>query len=42
MEYLFYYMPLTPHKIWQEKGQENTTNFGQNKFFEVKTELQHN
>ena len=42
MKYLFYYMPPTPNKMWQNKGQQNTTNFGQNKSsFFVKTELQH-
>ena len=30
MEYLFYYMPPTPEKIWEDKGQQNTANFGQN------------
>ena len=26
-------MPPTPNKIWENKGQQNTANFGQNKFF---------
>ena len=33
MEYLFYYMPPTPNKIWEDKGQQNTENFGQNASF---------
>ena len=33
MEYLFYYVPPTPNKIWQDKGQQNTANFGQNLSF---------
>ena len=41
MEYLFYYMSPTPNKMWEDKGQQNTANFGQNTSFFVKTELQH-
>ena len=33
MEYLFYYMPQTPNKIWKDKGLQNTANFGQNTSF---------
>ena len=33
MEYLFYYMSPTPNKIGQDKGQQNTANFGQNTSF---------
>ena len=33
MEHLFYYMPPTPNKIWQDKGQQNIANFGQNTSF---------
>ena len=33
MDYLFYYMPQTPRKIWQDKGQQNTANVGQNTIF---------
>ena len=41
MEYLFYYMPPTPNKIWEERDKQNTENFDQNTIFFVKTELQH-
>ena len=41
MEYLFYYTPPTPNKMWEDKGQQNTANFGQNTSFFVKTELHH-
>ena len=30
MDYLFYYMPLTPNKVSEDEGYQNTTNFGQN------------
>ena len=30
MEYLFCYMPPTPNKIWEDKGKQNTANFGRN------------
>ena len=30
MEYLFYYMPPTPNKIWEDKDLQNTGNFGDN------------
>ena len=33
MEYLFYYMPPTPNKIWEEKDEQNTENFGQSTSF---------
>ena len=33
MEYLFYYRPPTPDKIWKDKDQRNTANFGQNTCF---------
>ena len=39
MEYLFYYMPPTLNKIWENKDQQNTVNFAQNTIFFVKTEL---
>ena len=40
MEYLFYYMPPTPSKIWEEKDEQNTENFGQStSFFFVKKYL---
>ena len=29
MEYLFYYMPPTLNKIWENKDQQNTVNFAQ-------------
>ena len=32
MEYYFHYMASTPNKNWEDKGQQNTGNFGQNKF----------
>ena len=28
MKYLFYYMPPIPNKIWEDKGKQNTANFG--------------
>ena len=31
MEYLFYYMPPKPNKIWEDK--DRTANFGQNTSF---------
>ena len=31
MEYLLYYMPSTPSKIWKDK--QNTANFGHNTSF---------
>ena len=33
MEYLFYYIPPTPNKIWEDKDYKTTANFGQNKSF---------
>ena len=30
MEYLFYYMPPTPNKIWEDKDEQDTAKFGQN------------
>ena len=30
---MFYYMPPTSNKIWEDKDQKNTKNFGQNKSF---------
>ena len=33
MGYLFYYMPPTPNQIWEDKGYQNTANFGQNTSF---------
>ena len=39
MEYLFYYMPPTPNKIWEDKGKENTSQ--QKFFFFVKIELEY-
>ena len=32
-EYLFYFMPPTPSKIWEDKGQKNTANFGRDTSF---------
>ena len=33
MEHLFYYMLSTPNKIWKDKGEQNTANFGHNTSF---------
>ena len=33
MEHLFYYMPPAPNKIWEDKEEQNTANFGQKNFF---------
>ena len=33
MKYLFYYMPPTPDKIWEDKDKQNTANVGQNTSF---------
>ena len=33
MEYLFYYMPPTPSKIWKDKDLQNTVNFGRDTSF---------
>ena len=41
MEYLFYYMPPIPDKIWEDKVLQNIANFGRNTIFFRKTELQH-
>ena len=38
IKYLFYYMPPTPNKIWEDKTNK-TANFGHNTIFFVKTEL---
>ena len=32
-------MPPTLNKVWEDKGQQNISNFGQNTSFFVKTEL---
>ena len=42
MEYLFYYMAPTPNKIWEDKGYQNTANFGQNTSFFCKLHLNYN
>ena len=39
MEYLFYYMPPTPKKIWEDNNYQNTASFDQSKSFFVKTNL---
>ena len=41
MEYLFYYMAPISDKIWEDEGQQNTTNFGDTKSFPVRTEPKH-
>ena len=33
MEYLLYYMPPAPNKIWKDEDQQNIVNFGQNTNF---------
>ena len=33
MEYLFYYMPPTPSKIWKDKDLQNKVNFGRDTSF---------
>ena len=38
MEYLFYYIPPTPNRIWEKANK--TANFSHNTSFFVKTELQ--
>ena len=39
MEYLLYYMPPAPNKIWEDKANETQQIWAKTKF--VKTELQH-
>ena len=41
MEYLFYYMPQTPNKIWEDKTNKTQQILAKTQVFFVKTELRH-
>ena len=41
MEYLFYYVPPTPHKIWEDKTNKTQQISAKTQVFFIKTELRH-